>query len=70
MQGYWLWVALHFIFETQGGSAVAQDNYVLEMQGIGKLYAGNRVLRDVNLRLKPGEIHAVLGENGRASRHL
>jgi len=43
---------------------VAQDNYVLEMQGIGKLYAGNRVLRDVNLRLKAGEIHAVLGENG------
>ena len=43
---------------------MAQDNYVLEMQGIGKLYAGNRVLRDVNLQLKAGEIHAVLGENG------
>jgi len=43
---------------------VAQDNYVLEMQGIGKLYSENRVLKDVNLRLKPGEIHAVLGENG------
>ena len=43
---------------------MAQDNYVLEMQGIGKVYAGNRVLKDVNLQLKAGEIHAVLGENG------
>ncbi|MBT9136044.1 MAG: Xylose import ATP-binding protein XylG [Firmicutes bacterium] len=40
------------------------DNYVLEMKNIGKLYSGNRVLKDVTLRLRPGEIHAVLGENG------
>ena len=64
MQGYRLKVALHLYGDKQGGYAVAQDNYVLEMQNIGKVYAGNRVLKDVNLQLKAGEIHAVLGENG------
>jgi len=64
VQGYRLKVALHLYGDKQGGYAVAQDNYVLEMQNIGKVYAGNRVLKDVNLQLKAGEIHAVLGENG------
>lgn len=38
--------------------------YVLEMKNISKDYFGNRVLKDVNLQVKEGEIHALLGENG------
>ncbi len=38
--------------------------YVLEMKDIGKEYFGNRVLSDVNIRVSPGEIHALMGENG------
>lgn len=38
--------------------------YVLEMKDISKEYFGNRVLKNVNLNVKPGEIHALLGENG------
>lgn len=38
--------------------------YVLEMKNISKEYFGNRVLKNVNLSVKPGEIHALLGENG------
>lgn len=38
--------------------------YVLEMKNISKEYFGNRVLKNVNLTVKPGEIHALLGENG------
>lgn len=38
--------------------------YVLEMKDISKDYFGNRVLKNVNLNVKPGEIHALLGENG------
>ena len=38
--------------------------YVLEMKDISKDYFGNRVLKNVNLSVKPGEIHALLGENG------
>lgn len=34
------------------------------MEGIGKEYYGNRVLGNVNLAIKPGEIHGVVGENG------
>ncbi len=38
--------------------------YVLEMNDIVKEYYGNRVLNGVNLNVKAGEIHALLGENG------
>lgn len=38
--------------------------YVLEMNGITKEYNSNPVLKNVTLRVKPGEIHALLGENG------
>ena len=37
---------------------------VLELRGIGKSFAGIPVLRDVQLRLYPGEIHALMGQNG------
>ncbi len=38
--------------------------YILEMNHITKEYGQNAVLKDVTLRVKPGEIHALLGENG------
>jgi len=34
------------------------------MKDIQKEYYGNRVLKGVNLNIKPGEIHAIVGENG------
>ena len=34
------------------------------MDNITKEYYGNRVLKNVSLRIKPGEIHALMGENG------
>ena len=37
---------------------------ILEMKNIEKDYFGNKVLKGVNLTVKPGEIHALLGENG------
>ena len=36
----------------------------LVMQHVSKLFAGERALHDVDLRLYPGEIHALLGANG------
>lgn len=38
--------------------------YVLRMDNISKEYYGNRVLKNVNLDVKAGEIHALMGENG------
>ncbi len=40
------------------------SEFVLEMNGITKQYGSNAVLKDVTLRVRPGEIHALLGENG------
>jgi ABC-type sugar transport system ATPase subunit len=37
---------------------------VLEAEGIRKSYGGVRALRGVDLRLWPGEVHALVGENG------
>jgi ABC-type sugar transport system ATPase subunit len=37
---------------------------VLELENIGKTFAGVTVLRNVNLHLEKGEVHALLGENG------
>lgn len=41
-----------------------EQDYVLQMKGIEKEYFGNKVLKGINISVKPGEIHALLGENG------
>ncbi len=41
-----------------------KETYVLKMDNIAKEYYGNRVLKGVNLHIRPGEIHALMGENG------
>jgi ABC-type sugar transport system, ATPase component len=38
--------------------------YALEMLGICKSFPGVHALKDVNLRVKKGEVHALIGENG------
>ena len=38
--------------------------YVIEMQGITKIFPGIIANDNINLQLKKGEIHALLGENG------
>ncbi|MFI4955352.1 MAG: LPS export ABC transporter ATP-binding protein, partial [Gammaproteobacteria bacterium] len=40
------------------------NNSVLEIKNIGKSYANRRVVRDVNLEIKSGEIIGLLGPNG------
>jgi len=38
--------------------------YLVEMQSISKAFGPSMVLRDVSLRLRPGSVHALMGENG------
>ncbi len=40
------------------------ENYVLEMKNITKVFPGVKALNNVNLRIKPHHIHALVGENG------
>jgi len=41
-----------------------EERVVLKLSNIEKEYFGNKVLKGVNLTVKAGEIHALVGENG------
>ncbi|MDO5136368.1 MAG: sugar ABC transporter ATP-binding protein [Eubacteriales bacterium] len=40
------------------------SDYVLELKGITKIFPGVKALDNVQFQLKPGEVHALMGENG------
>ena len=40
------------------------SEYVLEMEHISKSFPGVQALQDVFLKVKPGSVHALVGENG------
>lgn len=43
---------------------MADPQYVLEMSGISKGFPGVQALDDVSLNVRPGSVHALMGENG------
>lgn len=45
-------------------NASASPEYLLEMTGINKSFPGVKALDNVNLRVRPHSIHALMGENG------
>ena len=46
------------------GRPAAEPSNILEMRGITKTFPGVNALSNVNLSVRAGEIHAVVGENG------
>ena len=40
------------------------SEYVMEMSGISKTFPGVKALKDVGLKVRPGTVHALMGENG------
>ena len=40
------------------------SEYVLEMGGVCKSFPGVKALDHVQLKLRPGKVHALMGENG------
>jgi ABC-type sugar transport system ATPase subunit len=40
----------------------------LQIRGLSKTFPGQRALADVDLELQPGEIRALVGQNGCGSR--
>jgi ABC-type sugar transport system ATPase subunit len=42
----------------------AEPGYILELKGISKKFGGQHALNDVGLKIRRGEVHAVIGENG------
>ena len=40
------------------------NDYILELHNISKSFPGVKALDDINLKIKKGEVHALIGENG------
>ena len=38
--------------------------YRLEMHGVSKSFPGVKALDKINLKVRPGTVHALMGENG------
>lgn len=49
---------------VSGGWSMEQSNYLLEMTGIEKRFPGVKALDGAQLRVRPGTVHALMGENG------
>jgi len=43
---------------------VTPAKILLHAKGVGKSFVGNKVLADVDLEVRAGEVHAIVGENG------
>jgi methyl-galactoside transport system ATP-binding protein len=40
------------------------EEYLLQIKGLSKSFSGVKVLNGVEISVKPGTIHALMGENG------
>ena len=40
------------------------NEYILECTGLSKAFGGSKALKDVELHIRRGEVHAIVGENG------
>lgn len=50
-------------FPKRGSSVVSSDN-ILEMRKVSKSFPGVKALQEVDLHVKRGSVHALIGENG------
>lgn len=45
------------------------DTYVLQMEGIEKEYSGVKVLRGIDLQVRPGEVVPLSAKTAQANQH-
>jgi inositol transport system ATP-binding protein len=49
---------------VENGTAAATPGYLLQVEGVRKEFPGVVALDNVSFRLRPGTVHALMGENG------
>jgi methyl-galactoside transport system ATP-binding protein len=47
-----------------GEPLMANENYILKVKNLSKSFPGVRALDDVSVNVRPGTVHALMGENG------
>lgn len=47
---------------------VDKNKYILSINGMSKSFGRNKVLKHINLNVKPGTIMGLMGENGAGDR--
>jgi inositol transport system ATP-binding protein len=52
------------ILKAEAGRTAAMPEYLVEARGITKRYPGVVALDGVDIRIRPGSVHALMGENG------
>jgi ribose transport system ATP-binding protein len=50
--------------DVPAGSTLSTSRPLLRIEKLSKTFGGTRALRDVELEIAPGEIHALVGQNG------
>jgi ABC-type sugar transport system ATPase subunit len=55
---------MDWFFDPAKDWMVNVDNTILRMEGITKIFPGVKALDKVQIELKAGEVHALIGENG------
>lgn len=50
--------------EARGGSGLDTGDSLLRLENISKTFPGVKALKGVNMDVRPGEIHGLVGENG------
>ena len=43
---------------------MAESDYILQVVQVSKAFGANKVLKEVNLNVRKGEVHGLIGANG------
>jgi rhamnose transport system ATP-binding protein len=60
----WIFNIVFRVFAKNMDRGEFMSEYILELKGITKTFPGVKALDEVHFNLRPGEIHALMGENG------
>ena len=57
-------MVLCFLYTENPSCMTSNQEYILQVRSLTKTFAGSKALNNVQLNLRAGEVHALMGENG------